>query len=67
MYISMILLFLTYKILTWPNILTDATNDEDQPLTSLEFSAGTGDYGNNFSQRYSTSRIDFNTIIYCVG
>lgn len=43
------------------NILTDATNDEDQPLTSLEFSAGTGDYGNNFSQRYSTSRIDFLT------
>lgn len=43
------------------NILTDATNDENQPLTSLEFSAGTGDYGNNFSQRYSTSRIDFLT------
>ncbi|MBU1142816.1 MAG: beta-galactosidase [Firmicutes bacterium] len=43
------------------NILTDATNDENQALTSLEFSAGTGDYGNNFSQRYKTSRIDFLT------
>ncbi|HAX03894.1 MAG: hypothetical protein A2Y45_07755 [Tenericutes bacterium GWC2_34_14] len=43
------------------NILTDATNDKDQALTSLEFSAGTGDYGNNFSQRYPTSRIDFMT------
>jgi len=43
------------------NILTDATNDSDQALTSLEFSAGTGDYGNNYSQRYLTSRIDFMT------
>lgn len=43
------------------NILTDALNDEDQVLTSLEFSAGTGDYGDNYSQRYSTSRIDLMT------
>ncbi|QMS85058.1 beta-galactosidase [Candidatus Xianfuyuplasma coldseepsis] len=46
------------------NRLTEASNGEDQPLTSLEFSAGDGDYGNSYSSRYKTSRIDFMTRMF---
>ncbi len=46
------------------NVLTDATNGNDQPLTSLEFSAGSGDYGNNLQQRSETSRADFATRMF---
>lgn len=46
------------------NRLTEASNGKEQPLTSLEFSAGNGDYGNSFSSRYNTSRIDFMTRLF---
>lgn len=46
------------------NVLTDAVNSKDQPLTSLEFSAGDNDYGNYFARRAETSRVDFATRMY---
>ncbi|MBN2503927.1 MAG: hypothetical protein JXB20_01125, partial [Bacilli bacterium] len=46
------------------NVLTDATNASWQPLTSMEFSAGDGDYGNSFGNRYPTSRSDFMTRMF---
>ncbi len=40
------------------NKLTDATNGSHQPLTSLEFSCGDGNYGDSFSKRYRDNRIE---------
>lgn len=53
-----------------PTMLTDlhflnacmaAVNDADQPLTSLEFEAGTGDYGGGFERLDDPSTVDFKT------
>ena len=38
-----------------------AVNSADQPLTSLEFEAGTGDYGGGLEQRYDPSTVDLKT------
>lgn len=46
------------------NLLTASTNGPEQPLTSLEFSAGDGDYGNSLASRAPTSRIDFMTRMF---
>lgn len=46
------------------NVLTDAVNSKDQPLTSLEFSCGDNDYGNFLAGRAETSRVDFATRMY---
>lgn len=41
------------------NNFMDAVHNEDQPLTSMEFEAGNGNYGDDFSMRYDPSAIDF--------
>lgn len=41
------------------NMLTDCVNSDDQPMTSLEFPAGSVDYGGNYQKRVDPSSIDF--------
>lgn len=41
------------------NAMTDAVNDNDQPLTSLEFEGGSSDYGERLSGRSDVSAVDF--------
>lgn len=41
------------------NALMDAVNLPNQPLTSVEFEAGSGDYGETYGGRYDPSAIDF--------
>ena len=43
------------------NAVMAAVNDADQPLTSLEFEAGTGDYGGGVDQLYDASAVDLKT------
>jgi hypothetical protein len=43
------------------NAFMDAVNNPDQPLTSVEFEAGSGDYGGSFSGRHDPSTVDFKT------
>ncbi|SDX14088.1 beta-galactosidase [Paenibacillus sp. CF384] len=43
------------------NGFMDAVHLPDQPLTSLEFECGDGNYGNNFGGRYDVSAADFKT------
>lgn len=40
------------------NAMTDAVNDADQPLTSLEFECGSADYGERFGGRTSPAAVD---------
>ncbi len=46
------------------NIFTDATNSSQQPLTSLEFEAGNGDYSFNYDMRYSPFATDSKTRMF---
>jgi beta-galactosidase len=41
------------------NAFMDAVNRPDQPLTSVEFEAGSGDYGENYGGRLDPSTVDF--------
>lgn len=41
------------------NAFTDAMNSPDQPLTSVEFEAGDGNYNDGYGQRYDISSVDF--------
>lgn len=41
------------------NNFMEAVHNEDQPLTSMEFECGDGNYGDNFSTRYDPSAVDF--------
>lgn len=43
------------------NAFTDAVNSEDQPLASLEFECGDGNYGLTYGGRYDPSAIDLKT------
>ena len=43
------------------NAYTDAVNSPDQPLTSLEFECGDGNYGSTLGGRYDPSAADFKT------
>ena len=43
------------------NACLTAVNDADQPLTSLEFEAGTGDYGGGLEQLYDASTTELKT------
>jgi beta-galactosidase len=43
------------------NAFCDAVHDADQPLTSMEFEAGTGDYGCDLSHQYDPSAVDLKT------
>ncbi|RAP77608.1 beta-galactosidase [Paenibacillus montanisoli] len=43
------------------NGFMDAVHLPDQPLTSLEFECGDGNYGNNYGGRYDVSAADFKT------
>jgi len=45
------------------NTLMEAVNLPNQPLSSLEFNCGDGNFGNNFSERYDPSAVDFKTRI----
>jgi len=41
------------------NALMEAVNNPDQPLTSVEFEAGSGDYAGSYGGRYDPSSVDF--------
>lgn len=43
------------------NAFCDSVHDADQPVTSLEFEAGTGDYGCDLSRQYDPSAVDLKT------
>jgi beta-galactosidase len=43
------------------NAFMDAVHDEDQPITSVEFEAGSGNYGGDFEPVYDASAIDLKT------
>jgi beta-galactosidase len=43
------------------NAFMDAVHDEDQPLTSLEFEAGSGDYGAGAEMQYDPSTTELKT------
>ncbi|MFW6278949.1 MAG: beta-galactosidase, partial [Bacillota bacterium] len=43
------------------NSFIDAVNTDDQPLTSIEFNCGDGNFGNNYGGRYSPAAADFRT------
>ncbi|MBS5949238.1 MAG: beta-galactosidase [Clostridium sp.] len=43
------------------NGMMDAVHNNDQPLTSLEFECGDGNYGSTFGGRYDVSAADFKT------
>ncbi len=46
------------------NAITDSTNAANQPLSSLEFSAGDGNYGDTYSSMYNENRIDHMTRLF---
>lgn len=48
------------------NAFMAAVHDADQPLTSVEFEAGTGDYGGGLEMLYEPSTVDLKTRI-CVA
>lgn len=48
------------------NAFMDAVHDRDQPLTSLEFEAGTGDYGAGLEVMHDPSTVDLKTRL-CVA
>ncbi len=43
------------------NAFSDAVHDADQPLTSMEFEGGTGDYGSDLSRQNGPSAVDLKT------
>lgn len=43
------------------NAFTDSVNNDDQPLTSVEFECGDGNYGDIFGARYDVSAADLKT------
>jgi beta-galactosidase len=43
------------------NAFMDAVHDGDQPTTSLEFEAGSGDYGGGLDQQYDPATVDLKT------
>ncbi|MDF2145585.1 beta-galactosidase [Knoellia sp. p5-6-4] len=43
------------------NAFMDAVHDLDQPTTSLEFEAGSGDYGGGLDQQYDPASVDLKT------
>jgi len=51
----------TFQDLYLINGFMDAVHHPDQPLSSLEFSCGDGNYGNNYSGRLDPSAADFKT------
>jgi beta-galactosidase len=46
------------------NAFSDAAHDDDQPLTSVEFDAGDGDYGGGFDQQFDPSTVDLKTRLF---
>ncbi len=54
----------TYTDLYVMNAQQAAVHDADQPVTSLEFEAGTGDYGGGFDRQYEPSTIDLKTRLH---
>lgn len=51
----------TYQDLYIINAYMDAMHNNDQPLTSLEFECGSGDYGETLGLRYDVSASDLKT------
>ncbi|MGM0865694.1 MAG: beta-galactosidase [Bacillota bacterium] len=51
----------TFQDLYLINGFMDAVHNQDQPLTSVEFNCGDGNFGNNFSGRLDPSAADFKT------
>ncbi|MBO1004006.1 beta-galactosidase [Pseudogracilibacillus auburnensis] len=51
----------TFQDLYLINGFMDAVHLPDQPLTSVEFNCGDGNFGNNLSGRYDPSSADFKT------
>jgi beta-galactosidase len=49
----------TFQDLYLINGFMDAVHNQDQPLTSVEFNCGDGNFGNNFSGRLDPSAADF--------
>ncbi|WBL14654.1 beta-galactosidase [Sutcliffiella sp. NC1] len=49
----------TFQDLYLINGFMDAVHNEDQPLTSVEFNCGNGDFGNNYGGRLDPSAVDF--------
>ena len=43
------------------NAFMDAVHDADQPLTSLEFEAGPGDYSGGIESQHDPSTVDLKT------
>ena len=54
----------TYTDLYVMNAQQAAVHDADQPVTSLEFEAGTGDYGGGFDLQYEPSTVDLKTRLH---
>ena len=54
----------TYTDLYVMNAQQAAVHDADQPVTSLEFEAGSGDYGGGFDLQYEPSTIDLKTRLH---
>ncbi|CAI9403802.1 beta-galactosidase [Aestuariimicrobium sp. T2.26MG-19.2B] len=46
------------------NAYQAAVHDADQPITSLEFEAGTGDYGGGFDQNYDPHTVELKTRLF---
>lgn len=46
------------------NAFTECLNSEHQPLASMEFEAGDGNYGDNYDVRYSPSSIDIKSRLF---
>jgi beta-galactosidase len=51
----------TFQDLYIINGFMDAVHNPDQPLTSVEFNCGDGNFGNNLGSRYDVSAADFKT------
>ncbi|PLR99152.1 beta-galactosidase [Bacillus sp. T33-2] len=51
----------TFQDLYIINGFMDAVHNPDQPLTSVEFNCGDGNFGNNLGARYDVSAADFKT------
>ncbi|MDN4076022.1 beta-galactosidase [Fictibacillus terranigra] len=49
----------TFQDLYLINGFMDAVHQEDQPLTSVEFNCGDGNFGTTYSDRYDPSAVDF--------
>jgi beta-galactosidase len=54
----------TYTDLYVMNAQQAAVHDADQPVTSLEFEAGTGDYGGGSDRQYEPSAVDLKTRLH---